>query len=82
MILIDIGVCGNVQGRLEVKDFDIVNEAKGVGRAVVKSFQVMITNGKLEIRLFWAGKGTQAIPSRGVYGSLISAVSVDPSKLC
>ncbi|KAG2294713.1 hypothetical protein Bca52824_041382, partial [Brassica carinata] len=68
-----------VQGRLEVKDFDIVNEAKGVGRAVVKSFQVMITNGKLEIRLFWAGKGTQAIPSRGVYGSLISAVSVDPN---
>ncbi|XP_009135396.1 probable leucine-rich repeat receptor-like serine/threonine-protein kinase At3g14840 isoform X1 [Brassica rapa] len=68
-----------VQGKLEVKDFDIVNEAKGVGRAVVKSFQVMITNGKLEIRLFWAGKGTQAIPSRGVYGSLISAVSVDPN---
>ncbi|CAG7882572.1 unnamed protein product, partial [Brassica rapa] len=44
-----------MQGKLEVKDFDIVNEAKGVGRAVVKSFQVMITNGKLEIRLFWAG---------------------------
>ncbi|KAH0934228.1 hypothetical protein HID58_011345 [Brassica napus] len=70
---------GNYTGKLEVKDFDIVNEAKGVGRAVVKSFQVMITNGKLEIRLFWAGKGTQAIPSRGVYGSLISAVSVDPN---
>ncbi|KAG2315737.1 hypothetical protein Bca52824_018859 [Brassica carinata] len=69
-----------VQGKLEVKDFDIVNEAKGAGRAVVKSFQVIITtNGTLEIRLFWAGKGTQAIPSRGVYGSLISAVSVDPN---
>ncbi|KAF8100324.1 hypothetical protein N665_0227s0056 [Sinapis alba] len=68
-----------VQGKLEVKDFDIVNEAKGVGRAVVKSFPVMVTNGTLEIRLFWAGKGTQAIPTRGVYGSLISAVSVDPN---
>ncbi|KAF8100325.1 hypothetical protein N665_0227s0057 [Sinapis alba] len=68
-----------VQGKLEVKDFDIVNEAKGVGRAVVKSFPVMITNGKLEIRLFWAGKGTQGIPLRGIYGPLISAVSVDPN---
>ena len=75
------GVCGNVQGKLEVKDFDIVSEAKGVGRAVVKSFRVMVTNGTLEIRLFWAGKGTQAIPVRGSYGALISAVSVDQSKL-
>ncbi|KAF3519685.1 hypothetical protein DY000_02062149 [Brassica cretica] len=43
-----------VQGKLEVKDFDIVSEAKGAGRAVVKSFQAMVTNGTLEIRLFWA----------------------------
>lgn len=45
-----------VQGKLEVKDFDIVSEAKGAGRAVVKSFQAMVTNGTLEIRLFWALK--------------------------
>ncbi|KAJ4897968.1 putative leucine-rich repeat receptor-like serine/threonine-protein kinase [Raphanus sativus] len=68
-----------VQGKLEVKDFDIVNEAKGIGRDVVKSYQVMITNGTLEIRLFWAGKGTQAIPKRGSYGALISAVAVKPN---
>ncbi|XP_010502721.1 PREDICTED: probable leucine-rich repeat receptor-like serine/threonine-protein kinase At3g14840 isoform X2 [Camelina sativa] len=68
-----------VQGKLEVKDFNIVDEAKGVGRAVVKKFPVVVTNGKLEIRLQWAGKGTQAIPMSGVYGSLISAVSVDPT---
>ncbi|CAH8293818.1 unnamed protein product [Eruca vesicaria subsp. sativa] len=68
-----------VQGKLEVKDFNIVDEEKGDGRAVVKSFPVMITDGKLEIRLFWAGKGTQATPVRGVYGALISAVSVDPN---
>ena len=73
---------GNVQGKVVVKDFNIVDEAKGVGRAVVKSFPVMISDGKLEIRLFWAGKGTQDLPVRGVYGALISAVSVDPSKLC
>lgn len=70
-----------MQGKLEIKDFNIVDEAKGAGRAVVKKFPVMIKNGKLEIRLQWAGKGTQAIPVRGVYGSLISAVSVDPGKL-
>ncbi|KAF8110466.1 hypothetical protein N665_0083s0030 [Sinapis alba] len=68
-----------VQGKLVVKDFNIVDEAKGVGRDVVKRFPVMITDGKLEIRLFWAGKGTQGLPTRGVYGSLISAVSVDPN---
>ncbi|XP_018514639.2 probable leucine-rich repeat receptor-like serine/threonine-protein kinase At3g14840 isoform X2 [Brassica rapa] len=68
-----------VQGKLVVKDFNIVDEAKGVGRAVVKSFPVMISDGKLEIRLFWAGKGTQDLPVRGVYGALISAVSVDPN---
>jgi hypothetical protein len=71
-----------LQGKREVKDFNIVDEAKGVGKAVVKKFPVMVTNGKLEIRLQWAGKGTQAIPVRGVYGPLISAVSVDPGKLC
>ncbi|KAG2246291.1 hypothetical protein Bca52824_085919 [Brassica carinata] len=67
-----------VQGKRVAKDFDIVTEAKGAGRAVVKSFPVTITNRKLEIRLLWAGKGTQALPQRGSYGSLISAVSVDP----
>ncbi|CAF1934621.1 unnamed protein product, partial [Brassica napus] len=68
-----------VQGNLVVKDFNIVHEAKGVGRDVVRSFPVMITDGKLEIRLFWAGKGTQGLPTRGVYGALISAVSVAPN---
>ncbi|KAF3529063.1 hypothetical protein DY000_02043033 [Brassica cretica] len=67
-----------VQGKRVAKDFNIVTEAKGAGRAVVKSFPVTITNRKLEIRLLWAGKGTQALPQRGSYGSLISAVSVDP----
>ncbi|KAL0816932.1 hypothetical protein Bca101_073376 [Brassica carinata] len=67
-----------VQGKLVAKGFNIVDKANGAGRAVVKSFPVRITDGKLEIRLFWAGKGTQATPVRGVYGALISAVSVDP----
>ncbi|XP_010431689.1 PREDICTED: probable leucine-rich repeat receptor-like serine/threonine-protein kinase At3g14840 [Camelina sativa] len=68
-----------IQGKLEIKDFNIVDEAKGVGKIVIKKFFLMITNGKLEIRLQWAAKGTQGIPVKGVYGSLISAVSVDPN---
>ena len=71
-----------MQGKRVAKDFNIVTEAKGAERAVVKSFPVTITNRKLEIRLLWAGKGTQALPQRGTYGALISAVSVDPGKLC
>lgn len=61
-----------------VKDFNIVEEAKGVGKVVIKTFPVTIADGRLEIRLYWAGKGTVAIPDKGVYGPLISAISVDP----
>ncbi|XP_023633868.1 probable leucine-rich repeat receptor-like serine/threonine-protein kinase At3g14840 [Capsella rubella] len=69
-----------IQGKLMVKDFNIVEEAGGVGKAVIKTIPVTITDGKLEIRLYWAGKGTVAIPDKGVYGPLISAISVDPAK--
>ncbi|KAJ7981869.1 Receptor-like kinase [Quillaja saponaria] len=31
----------------------------------------------IQIRLYWAGKGTTSIPDEGVYGPLISAISVD-----
>ncbi|XP_019086266.1 PREDICTED: probable leucine-rich repeat receptor-like serine/threonine-protein kinase At3g14840 [Camelina sativa] len=67
-----------IQGKLMVKDFNIVEEAGGVGKVVIKTIPVTITDGKLEIRLSWAGKGTIAIPDKGVYGPLISAISVDP----
>lgn len=63
------------------KDFNIEDEAGGVGKAVIKRFPVTVTNSTLEIRLHWAGKGTTGIPVRGVYGPLISAISVNPSKL-
>ncbi|XP_022981270.1 probable leucine-rich repeat receptor-like serine/threonine-protein kinase At3g14840 isoform X2 [Cucurbita maxima] len=67
-----------VQGKLELKDFNIADAAGGIGKPIVKKFTVPVTNGTIEIRLFWAGKGTTAIPVRGVYGPLISAISVDP----
>ena len=58
------------------KDFNIAYEAKGVGIEVIKPFPAVVNNNTLEIRFYWAGKGTTSIPDRGVYGPLISAISV------
>ncbi|GLU15104.1 hypothetical protein SLE2022_316290 [Rubroshorea leprosula] len=68
-----------IQGKLVQEDFNIAAEAGGVGKPIKKSFPAIVVNGTLEIRLYWAGKGTTAIPNRGVYGPLISAISVDPN---
>ena len=65
-----------LQGNRRQKDFDISKEAGGVGRALIKDFDVNVTQGFLEIHLFWAGKGTCCIPEQGDYGLLISAVKV------
>ncbi|XP_028763748.1 probable leucine-rich repeat receptor-like serine/threonine-protein kinase At3g14840 [Neltuma alba] len=67
-----------IQGKLVLKDFNIAEEAGGVGKAVVKEFTGVVTRNSLEIRLYWAGKGTTAIPYKSLYGPLISAISVDP----
>ncbi|KAG1339000.1 Leucine-rich repeat transmembrane protein kinase [Cocos nucifera] len=67
-----------VQGKLELKDFNIRDEANGSGKAIEKKFNATVTNNKLEIHFYWAGKGTQCIPERGIYGPLISAISVEP----
>lgn len=61
-------------------DFDIAREANGVRRGIYRDFNVLVNGGTLEIHLYWTGKGTTAIPDRGVYGPLISAISVTPSK--
>lgn len=65
-----------LQGKLELKDFNIEEEAGGVGKPIVKPFSAVVTNGTMDIRLYWAGKGTTEIPERGVYGPLISAISL------
>ncbi|KAL5151453.1 putative leucine-rich repeat receptor-like serine/threonine-protein kinase [Glycine soja] len=67
-----------IQGALVKKDFDIVEEAGGIGKAVITSFTAVVTSNTLEIRLYWAGKGTTSLPFRSVYGPLISAISVEP----
>jgi hypothetical protein len=67
-----------VQGKLVLKDFDIANEAGGVRKEVKREFTAVVSESSLEIRLYWAGKGTTGVPYRGVYGPLISAISLDP----
>ncbi|KAA8515039.1 hypothetical protein F0562_018173 [Nyssa sinensis] len=68
-----------IQGKLVRKDFNIEDEADGAQRPVTEQFNVSVTSNNLEIRFFWAGKGTTRIPNRGVYGPLISAISVNPN---
>ncbi|KAK5844341.1 hypothetical protein PVK06_000477 [Gossypium arboreum] len=68
-----------IQGKRELKDFNIKDEAGGAGKPILKNFTANVSDGTLEIRLQWTGKGTTVIPVRGVYGPLISAISVvDP----
>ncbi|KAL5839237.1 hypothetical protein ACOSQ4_011845 [Xanthoceras sorbifolium] len=71
-----------IQGKLQWKDFNIKEQANGTGKAIIKSFNATVTDNTLAIRLYWAGKGTTIIPSRGIYGPLISAISVCCGKSC
>ncbi|GAB2236161.1 hypothetical protein Droror1_Dr00027900 [Drosera rotundifolia] len=69
-----------IQGTLRQKNFNIMTEAGGVGKGINKTYSDIVVNGStLEIFLYWAGKGTTAIPGRGVYGPLISAITVKPN---
>ncbi|KAG5551524.1 hypothetical protein RHGRI_009819 [Rhododendron griersonianum] len=65
-----------IQEKLVQKDFNIVDEAGGIGKEIKKNYTEVVTDGTLVIRLYWAGKGTTGLPVRGVYGPLISAISV------
>ncbi|EOA37363.1 hypothetical protein CARUB_v10011126mg [Capsella rubella] len=72
-----------IQEKLVAKDFNIMDEAKGAQKSLTKTFTANVTNHFLTIRLRWAGKGTTRIPTRGVYGPLISAISISSdSKPC
>ncbi|TXG47716.1 hypothetical protein EZV62_027010 [Acer yangbiense] len=63
--------------KLVEKDFDIEAKAPGVLNPLIVPYNANVTNNILEICFYWAGKGTTAIPV-GVYGPLISAISVEP----
>jgi hypothetical protein len=64
------------QGIQVQKDFNFTEEAKGSNRNFTIAFNTAVTDRTLEIRLYWAGKGTTSIPRRGNYGPIISAISV------
>ncbi|CAL5412410.1 unnamed protein product [Camellia sinensis] len=67
-----------IQDELVLKDFDIETVAQGVDKAVVLKFNnTVVKNKTIEIRFYWAGKGTRAVPDRGIYGPLISAISIE-----
>ncbi|KAI9385735.1 hypothetical protein POPTR_011G106400v4 [Populus trichocarpa] len=70
----------SIQGEVVRKDFNIMEKAGGVGIGIAEEFDSIIVNGStLEIDLYWSGKGTTAVPDRGVYGPLISAITVTPN---
>ncbi|KAK3006531.1 hypothetical protein RJ639_015904, partial [Escallonia herrerae] len=66
-----------IQAERMLKDFDIENEAQGVDKAVKQIFKAVVSDTILEIRFQYAGKGTTAVPIRGIYGPLISAISIE-----
>ncbi|CAK7350352.1 unnamed protein product [Dovyalis caffra] len=55
--------------RVGKRFFDIYIQQKAI-------FNASVTDNTLEIRLYWAGRGTACIPSRGNYGPIISSISV------
>ncbi|PON69845.1 Phosphorylase kinase, gamma catalytic subunit [Parasponia andersonii] len=70
----------SIQGTLVMKDFNIVERAGGARKGITVPFDnILVSGSTLEIHLYWAGKGTNALPERGVYGPLISAITVTPN---
>ncbi|KAG6480327.1 hypothetical protein ZIOFF_063827 [Zingiber officinale] len=68
-----------IQDNLVLEDFNIEDAARGSGKPIIKSFNASVSDNTLKIKFYWSGKGTTGIPSRGIYGPLISAISVTPS---
>ncbi|KAJ4702457.1 LRR receptor-like kinase [Melia azedarach] len=67
-----------IQGKLERKDFNIKEVAGGPNEMLIENFEdVVVRDNKLEIRLFWNGKGSLFSPTP-INGPLISAISVTP----
>ncbi|KZV45825.1 putative leucine-rich repeat receptor-like serine/threonine-protein kinase [Dorcoceras hygrometricum] len=67
-----------IQGIRVLKDFNIEDKAGGANKGIKENFTAIVTDNTLDIQFHWAGKGTTALPARGVYGPLISAISVTP----
>ncbi|CAL5345226.1 unnamed protein product [Camellia sinensis] len=61
--------------QVEITNFNIVEQAMGVDQNSTQEFKVHVNNSRLEIHLYWAGKGSTGyrFPQ---YGPLISGISV------
>ncbi|KAJ0501037.1 putative protein kinase RLK-Pelle-DLSV family [Helianthus annuus] len=69
-----------LQGNRVFQDFDIKRAAGGATFSPVqRQASVQVTDNYLEIHLFWSGKGTCCVPTRGTFGPLISAISATPN---
>lgn len=75
----DILIWFITQGKVVLKDFNIAEWANGTGKVYFKDFNVDVNGSTMEIHLYWAGKGTNALPEKGVHGPLISAISITSS---
>ncbi|CAN0853640.1 Probable LRR receptor-like serine/threonine-protein kinase RFK1, partial [Linum grandiflorum] len=73
-----------IQEKLVLKDFNIEDKAGGAQKPlIIPIANVSVTSNVLEIRFYYAGKGTTRIPDRGVYGPIVSAISVvSDDKVC
>ncbi|EEF40139.1 conserved hypothetical protein [Ricinus communis] len=70
-----------IQGRKVLENFNIRETAMGVNRTVTLEFTAAVRNNRLEVHLYWTGKGSIRIPME-YYGPLISAISVSPAVIC
>ncbi|KAL5769275.1 hypothetical protein ACOSQ2_016058 [Xanthoceras sorbifolium] len=66
-----------IQGNRERKDFNIKQKAGGPNKIWTEHFTAHVEDHQLEIRLFWAGKGSTYNPPF-LNGPLISAITVIP----
>ncbi|KAK3218852.1 hypothetical protein Dsin_012822 [Dipteronia sinensis] len=66
-----------IQGILVRKDYNIKERAGGPNKICNETFTATVYDNMLEIRLFWAGKGSLYNPP-SLNGPLISAISVTP----
>ena len=65
-----------MQGQLVLKDFNIQKLAGNSFIGIDKTFVAQVSNGVLDVHLFYAGKGTCCMSDgRWSFGPLISAIS-------
>ncbi|GLJ42758.1 hypothetical protein SUGI_0886540 [Cryptomeria japonica] len=67
-----------VQGTRKLRNYNIKQAAGDSNVAIIRTFNVNVTENILDVHLFWAGKGTFGIPSDWTRGPLLSAIRVIP----